>query len=224
MLRACLTTATLAVVAGTALADDAHFDVWIYADGGRLMTGAIPEGGSLADAVQNVRVFGADLGEDAPNFAAEPGFDALDGSFTPGTTISFNIRGPVREWNGSDFFTVSGSTISLDYGPASATTPLTDIVTPGFGWTVDDNGGMHEHPSYTLNDPSDGIFLLSLEFASTQAGLASSQPFWIVFNNNLDEASHDAAIGWVEENLVPAPGAAALFAIAVGFASRRRRS
>ncbi len=198
-------------------------DVWVYLDAGRLHTGLISEDGLIREP--DVRVFGAEFGgAGIPDFADEPGFQAPDGSFLPSSKIGFNILRALRSWNGSDFGAVSAATITMSFGPLTATTPGTDILTPGFDLTIDDQGGLHDHPDYTLNSPAGmGIYLLELEFTTDLAGVGTSAPFWIVFNNGMDEAEHDAAIEWVEENLVPAPGAACLLAFGALTTLRRRR-
>ena len=51
------------------------------------------------------------------------------------------------------------------------------------------------------NDPQAGVYLVELELYSTDGAVESSEPFWIVFNNEASEEDHEAAIEWVEENL-----------------------
>jgi hypothetical protein len=58
----------------------------------------------------------------------------------------------------------------------------------------------------------------------TGGGFAESDSFYIVFNQNSDEAVHDAAIDYVREFIVPAPGAAGLLAVSGLVAMRRRRA
>ena len=71
-----------------------------------------------------------------------------------------------------------------------------------------------------MANPLAGIYLAS--FTVSAAGLSTSETFYVLFNLGSDEAEHDAAIEWVESNLIPAPGALALLGLA-GLASRRRR-
>ena len=54
-------------------------------------------------------------------------------------------------------------------------------------------------------------------------GYANSDSFYIVFNLGLDDEVFEESVEWVEGNLVPAPGAIAMLAIA-GLAGRRRRN
>lgn len=211
---------TLAALCGVAFADgkEPHADVEIRTANGRLVTGTLDEGAFVLE-----RVFASELGEVVPNITDEPGFDAADGTLVPGTSLGFNIMDAVRVWNGSDFDTISDSTMTLSFLTLEATSSTTpgEVVT-GFNFLVDANGGMHDHPAFILNSPAtDGVYLLELQF--TGGGFADSDSFWIVFNQNSDEAIHDVAIDYVREFIVPAPGAAGALALAgVAFARRRR--
>jgi hypothetical protein len=207
-------TASIAVASGR---DEAHSDVEIRTDNGRLITGTLDEGMFVRE-----RVFASELGEVVPNIADEPGFDAEDGTLTPNTSLGFNLMNSLRVWNGSDFDTNSDSTMTLSFLTLEATTSSTlgETVT-GFNFLVDEFGGMHDHPAFILNAPaSTGVYLLEMQF--TGGGFADSESFYIVFNQNEDESVHDAAIDYVREFIVPAPGAAGLL-IASGLVAMRRR-
>jgi hypothetical protein len=206
---------------------ESHFDIWLRADAGRLVTGSISEDGAPLNEVH--RVFGADFGEDPlfPFAAFDPGiqFFSDDPAFTD-AEFSFDIRAGLRLWNG-DGFSAAAETLTIAYGPASVTTGLG--YTPGFSFFADSDGDLHDHFDFILSgpglagiDPSPGIYLVELGMRCVSPALIETDPFWIVFNLAEDEAGHDAAIGWVEQNLVPAPGATALMALAA-FARRRRR-
>lgn len=217
-----------ALVAGASGALAHEGDVGVSTYNGRLVTSLIDEGGTLAGGIDRERVFGSEFGEAGiPNFSDEPGFytDVL----TPGTTVGFNILDAVRLWNGSDFSQVSPTsmTISEDSG-----VPGTMEVTSGAGFVAgfefieaDQNGFFDDHPDFLLDAPAgqgEGIYLLALELTSNNAN--NSRPLWIVFNNGMDEEDHDAAIEWVVENVVPAPGAVGLAMIAGAAGIRRRRA
>ncbi len=177
--------------------------------------------------VPGQRVFGSELGELFLNFTDEPGFDSLPGTFVPGSTITFNVIGALRQWDGSVFSNVTpAERISIGFGPVTPVqTPLTDVVTPGFGIAVASNGEWHRHLEYTLQAPAaDGIYLLQLTLAGNTPSAQESLPFWLVFNQNRPEVEHDAAIEWANATLVPTPSAAGLMILAGTFASRRRRA
>ncbi|MFO0857332.1 MAG: hypothetical protein U0640_08265 [Phycisphaerales bacterium] len=199
-------------------------DVGLGIENNRIVTGLFDNGAFTPGQ----RVFGADFGELFPNFTDEPGFDSLPGTFPVGSSIRFNVLGGSRVWNGTEFgSTIPADQISIGFGPATPVlTPLTDVLTPGFSLAVESTGEWHRHLEYTLQSPAtDGVYLLAMTLTGDHVSMQESLPFWYVFNQNQDEAVHDAAIDWVNENLVPTPGASGLLFGAGGvFAARRRRS
>lgn len=213
----------VAMAATTVMADEEHYDIWLAHAEGRLTIGAVNEEGTETTA--GVRVFGAELGEAGiPNFADEPGMQSPDGTFLLGARVQLNILRAVRSWNGVDFSSVSDSTITLDFGPATMVSPTTDVFTSGFSLVADEEGGIHDHPSFTLNSPGlSGIYLLEMSISAPDGEYSDSLPFWIVFNNGLAEADHELAIEWVEQNLVPAPAVLPLMTAGLFGVRRRRR-
>ena len=184
-----------------------HFDVWLLVGDEKLSTGAISEDGEpLADAA---RVFGAEFGEEPtePFVADEPGFQLDDGTVAPGTPFGINIVQAVQGWNGAGFDDVT-ETVSLEFGPQSVSSGAG--FAPGFVFTADGAGGFHDHFEIILEgadgaDPTPGVYLivLSLEFAN--GSLLPTRPFYFVMNLDQTEDDHDAAMDWVETNLVPLP-------------------
>lgn len=213
VLPACIASAALGQV---------HQDIYVGLAGGAVTIGGISEDGSVISP--GVRVFGADLGEAGiPNFADEPGMQSPDGTFAAGTSLRLNVGRAVRQWNGTDFLDMSSATFTIAFGPASFVTPATDSIVQGFSLVADDEGGLHDHPDYTLNGGGDGIYLLEMFVDSASGDYGASDRYWIVFNNNLDEDDHDLAIDWVNDNLVPTPGVLPVLAGGLLLASRRRR-
>lgn len=229
-----LTLSATLVASSSAFAfDDEHFDIWLQPVGSTIVTGSITEGtpGTPISAIE--RVFGAELGEDIafPYSAFEPGFQSLAGPLTAGMVWSFNIVSTLQVWNGSGYNTAS-ETMTIDFGPASATTGAGFV--NGFSFTGFADGLMHDHFDFTLNPdsplagaaPADGIYLLTLEFLGVNGAIsyAASDPVFLVFNLNMDERDHEAAIEWTQQNLVPAPGVLAMIALTgvLGMRSRRR--
>lgn len=199
-----------------------HSDIYVGLANNQFVTGAIAEDGSFI--TPGVRVFGADLGEAGiPNFSDEPGMQSPDGTFPGGTALRLNVGRAVRQWNGANFLDMSAATFTIGFGPASIETPATDSIVQGFSLVADADGGLHDHPDYTLNNGGDGIYLLELFIDSPTGAHGASDRYWIVFNNNMDEETHDAAITWVNDNLVPTPGALPVLAAGVMMAARRRR-
>jgi len=212
----------VAVCAGTtmAVAGPGHAgDITLTISGGKMFTAIVPEGGGTAEAQ---RVFASEFFDVAGFvFADEPGYEIDDGTLTPGSGLFLTMRKAVRSWNGSDFSTIAAQTITASFGPNSITSNLTDVATSGLLLPVDAAGGLHDHPEVYLNNAFAGIYLLELELSS-DAGLESTDPFWIVYNYGAEEADHDAAIEWVNSTLVPGPGSLALVGLGL-FATRRRR-
>jgi hypothetical protein len=154
------------------------------------------------------RVYGAELGEIIPNEVDEPGFDSLPGTFPSGSSIRFSILDSLRKWDGSGFDMIPAETLSVRFGSSLGpiTTPSTPAIADGFNLNVASNGSWHRHYDFVLNSPaSAGIYLLQLQLSSSNAGIASTDPFFIVFNQNDTELNHDAAIEFVRSLTVPEP-------------------
>lgn len=207
----------LAGLAAPALAHEG--DVGLKIVNGQIVTGKVEND----VVIPGERAFAAEFGTLAPGYADDPGLFAEVGAFEAGSGLGFNILKAVRSWTGSDFSTLSSSAIRIEYGPNSVTTPGSDVTVAGFAFPVPGSGGFDEHWDFYIDPNTQGIYLLEVELWSTSAGVGKSDPLWFVFNNGEDELLHDEAVEWVEENLVPAPGAMALMGAAGVFASRRRR-
>ncbi|MFZ4573311.1 MAG: hypothetical protein ACOYN0_02870 [Phycisphaerales bacterium] len=163
---------------------------------------------SVTDAAirTNDRVYLADFGELAANFTDEPGFDCIPGTFAPGSALGFTAHGALQKWNGSGF-AIAEERLEIGFGGVlSALTPLDNSDVFGFSLPVGANGQWHRHLEYTLQAPAtDGAYLLALSLASSDTGLAPSEVFYIVFNQNLNELQHDKAAQWVRDNLLLQP-------------------
>jgi hypothetical protein len=178
-------------------------DIFLDVRGGAIVTGAVLPGGQIESPV---RAFAGEFGDSGtPNFTSNPGFDCFPGTFAPGTRIGFNILDQLTVWNGGGFEPTGGETLRISFLTLNVTTGTGPM--PGFDLAVQSDGGFHRHLSFTLNSDGSGntdpgIYLLALELYSTDPEVAASQPFWIAFNDLDTAASHDAALAWVEENLV----------------------
>jgi hypothetical protein len=207
-------TALVAAPAFAQIEGDVHFTV----ESGKITIGLIAEDES--STVPGLRVFFGELGLDIPNVGTDPGWLALDGTFAASTPLSFDFLGSLKRWNGSSF-SAAAETMTLAFGPANATTPAADSFAPGFALNTDDEGGLHDHPSFTLNAPaSDGIYLLPLQFSAP--GLTASDPVWMLWGQNASESDIAAAYDYSLAN-IPAPTTLALAAIGVAATTRRRR-
>jgi hypothetical protein len=210
-------------LAAPAFAHPEHGDIWLYPLNGQLRTGLISE--DETETTPNVRVFFAEFGEDVPNFADEPGWLSPDGTWSGEGSLTFTITRALRQWNGFDFSTIADSRIEMTFGPLGpVATPLTDTPVNGFALPIDDEGGIHDHPDYLLTGPAaSGIYLLELVFAVDTDNVSPSLPVWILFGQNAEEETIDAAYDWAVAN-VPSPGASILLAGGALVGLRRRRS
>ncbi len=206
-----------------------HYDCYIYTEDGRIKTGAILEEdagipGGPDTFVERVRVFGAEMGEEFPDFTDEPGYDGEASSFPIDPTLAFRVHGALRQWDGAGFDAASSSTLTIEYLANTLDTPagLGDVV-DGFSFDPQIDGTYHLHFDYTLNDPQAGIYLLLLSlYTPTDLSLEESKVYAFVFNNGLDEVKHEAAIH-AAYAYIPAPGPAfALGALSL-VPTRRRR-
>lgn len=232
----------ISIVAMSASARAQHSDVRPHVRDGRIVTGAFDD--STSTFIEEARVFGYDFGEviGDPFFAADPGFNAAAGSGLPADSqVRFNILGDLQYWSGSGDVVFGGmpggETLRLSLGAQSrrAGAGTGEIAAFSLG-TVGAAGTLHVHLNSFLQgsdgnaDPSDGfppaegIYLVPLELVSSDAGVADSLPFWVVFNNGLSEEAHDRAIGYVESSVVPEPGAGLMMLGVVGLVLRRRRA
>ncbi len=150
------------------------------------------------------------------NFTNDPGVDSLPGVLVPGMGIGFDVVAALREWDGTDFDTISDDTVSVrDGGVIVATTPPADSVVNGtiFGTADNDAGAVfHHHVQFFLNYPSttpvDGVWLFQWELWTDEPGIGSTGPAYVVFAQGSGTAQIDDAIAWVEDNLLAAPCAA----------------
>jgi hypothetical protein len=208
--------ALAAAPAAAGVVKEPHLDIWVTAAGGTLVTGGWDhETGEVVEA--SLRVFEGELGLDPifPFSGDEPGI----GSDLVGTTLTVSLSPTLGAWDGSGF-AFSTSMLTASYGGQVATTGSGG----SFSFLV--SAGLDLHPEFTMtdpgtSDPSNGIYLASFRVGS--AGYAQSDAFWIVFNLGMPEADHEAAVEWVEANLVPAPGALAALAVAAVTARSRTR-
>lgn len=258
MLRfASLALLTLTFLTAPALADEGHKDIWPYLNGGMIVSGSVEvdevdEGNSIF--TQNVNVFGADLDDtfgvgvgDAPGLFA-PHDDIPEGTLDPNTTIGYNVRGPLRDWTGTEFDLVNVSSNfivievgDIDEGAGLATGPFVTPDTNGSSidalrFETNAEGELHAHGLFTLQGDNTigsgtpataGIYLMEIELVyGSGASLLVSDPIWIVYNFGLTEDEHELAEDWVVENLanpIPEPTSLALLGLGAVALMRRRR-
>ncbi len=208
-----------ACLATQAQADEEHYDIGVWNNNGVLQTGGWDHDTETL-AVSSLRVFEAEFGEDPtfPYAIDEPGIGgaAADVGLSEGSSIVLSLTSGLSVWNGSGF-TSSSTTMDVSYGPNT----VNSIAGGDLSFLVADD--YDYHPIFSIDSSSiSGSYLL--EFSVSVDGLTSSDPFWIVFNLDMDEEAYEESVEWVEGNLVPAPGAIGLLAMAGLASSRRRRN
>lgn len=199
-LRNCLIGSLLFARANVARAQDV--DVVFSGASGALRITPGPDG----------LVFNGPLGETIPFYGDEPGFISENNSLPGNTPVSFNVLASLLYWNGTQFTTVPAGE-NLEMFDATFGTPLIDITQssgaqPGFVLhNTDPNGFIHNHPGRYLqtpggDDPAVGGYGTLLQLIVP--GLTPSEPFIIMYNNGLDDASfHDGIVA--AANYLPEP-------------------
>lgn len=191
-------------LAANADARQAHFDVHVSVEQGRLATGGIDVDSGMV--VPGVRAFAGEFGE-FMNGTNDPGFVASAGTFTQGTLVAFDILDALRKWDGEDFDAIPTERLTISLGVNSRQTPIAgDELVDGFNFVqAGAGGGFHQHINFFLGSPASmGVYLLKLRLR-VSAGADPSDPFYIVFNQNDAEENHDAAIEYVETVLLAPP-------------------
>lgn len=177
------------------------------------------------------RVFGGALSVVAGvAFGDEPGYGAPSGTFTAPGAVRFHLTAPIQAWDGSAFV---GSSVRLqiedDAGSFSIWSPQSNLDPASTFELPVGTSQVHQHYSNYLfaadqtSLPGTGVYLASMFVDAPGLNLSASPTFWIVFNFGADEATHEAAIAWANDVLVPAPDLApALLALPLMVRRRRR--
>lgn len=225
----CVFALSAGMLSAAALADG--LDIGIRNVAGKLQTISVTdEPPNQIFGTEELRVFPVDLTFDAIDSvvkAEEPGLASQD-STVLGRSLRIDILKAARVWNPvTGVFDATSQQLSTGKLPAFPffNTPATDTTVATNTFVVSDDF----HFDWVLNGATSstgqGIYLVELQLIDTSASgsLASSLPYWAVFNYGLDENEHDAAVDYVANNLVPAPGGVLLAATGLAFGLRRRR-
>jgi hypothetical protein len=152
------------------------------------------------------RVFGATFGDTGvARFTSNPGFEALPGTFATGTRLGFTPRSGLLRFTGSAVEPVAFERLEIKFLTLASVVGPDPV--PGFSLAVQSNGGWHRHLNFRLfaesgKLPSSGLYVVEFELYSTDGVTLPSQPFWIVFNDGKPATELNAALAWVESNLV----------------------
>jgi hypothetical protein len=187
-----------------------------------------------------------------PEYLSGPGlaygYDQVDGgarAFASGFRFELNLIDGLQWWNGAAFvdpgleeieaFRSSGSAITNDM-----LTAVTPARMPYGNVSATYNAGAHSSASFRMlgNGSSstvegdNGVYLLSMNYASTEPGLAASEPFYFLLHKNADDSDVAAAVSGLLSSAdidpsflqyVPEPGSALLMTLCAGALWIRRR-
>lgn len=170
-----------------------------------IVDGAISTSAFDGAALSAERVFGTTFGDTGvPRFTSNPGFEALPGTFTPGSRTGFTPRTGLARFTGAGLEPVTVERLEIKF------LTLVSVVGPepvaGFDLAVQSNGGWHRHLNYRLfaeggKLPSSGIYVVEMEFYSTDGVTLPSEPFWLVLNDGASAGDFANALAWVADNL-----------------------
>ncbi len=155
-------------------------------------------------------------------FASSPGYvseDIVGLNINPGDIIYYNIHSDLLYWDGSAFTApVSGTQITIDNNGISPNTVITTSsgeqlgdagTVTNFIGTADGAGNFHVHVrSYFLDDgsggdPDFGIYGYLMSLGTDEAGVADSDPYYLVFNYGMLETEYENALIEFENLLTP---------------------
>jgi hypothetical protein len=180
-----------------------------------------------------------------PEYLSGPGiaygFDQVDGgprAFASGQHFELNLIDGLQRWDGSAFNDPGLEQIEA-FRSSGSPAVTNDSLTPGSPATLaysnvsaTYNAEAHSSASLRLlgdgsspTAPSDdGVYLLSMTYGSSEAGLNDSDPFYFVLHKNAPAADVAAAVGslgiapW-KVQYVPEPGATVLLAVGAAWLS-----
>lgn len=209
MKHAMLIISIIVLSHGQALAQHAG-DIFVDVIDNQIRTGAVSANQTVTSPVH---VFAAEFGDSGfPTFTANPGFFAFPATFQTGTRLGWDAVDAFQVWNGTGFEPTGGETLLVSF--SSLDFVVGNAPVAGFDLAVQSDGAFHKHLSFFIQGdgalpPEAGVYLLNLEMYSTDPGLGTSDPFWIVFDYQAP-GQHDAAIQWVVDHLAPSVCAADL--------------
>ncbi|MDZ4828592.1 MAG: hypothetical protein SGJ09_00150 [Phycisphaerae bacterium] len=169
----------------------------------KIQTNGIDNQGEI---VANLRIFAADFGDSGfPQFTANPGFDALPSTFTPGTRVGFHAPEGFLVFSGEALAPVSTERLNVKF--LTLQVNIGAAPSAGFDLAVQANGGWHRHLSYTISDttlplPVPGIYVLPMTLYSTDPSVLESDLFWMVFDYQMGQEAQDDAMTWIASHLL----------------------
>lgn len=176
------------------------------------------------------RYFEAEFGTTGilDRYAEEPGFESFPDFIGSNDQITFNLL-PSRfgtyltAWdpisntiltNHDYSLTIDSDSFSLDVTASSGGSQVLGSAAA--------NGYFHAHPDVLLSaNAPQGAYGLLMTLQTDAAGIENSEPFWVIFNYDLDEATFENGVAAMIG--VPEPGAGLVWLGLVFAAGLRRR-
>ncbi|MBI1302230.1 MAG: hypothetical protein GC172_00300 [Phycisphaera sp.] len=196
-----LSASVLAACCAASLAAQHIGDINLTVDDGAIHTGA-----TTATGVEAERVFGATFGDTGvARFTSNPGFEAAPGTFATGSRVGFTPRTGLLRFTGSAVEPVANERLEVKF--LTLVSVLGAEPVPGFDLAVQSNGGWHRHLGFRLfaakgSLPPSGIYAFELELYSNDGVTLPSAPFWLVLNDGRSTEELEAAVAWIDANLV----------------------
>ena len=165
-----------------------------------------------------------------------PGIAYGVGGFATGVTIRESFADGLKLFDGTSLVDPGSAQVQGLRGSItapSATLATTDVgpfASFAFATTAADTSSSHKQVYWRLlgdgvtsnSSSPDGVYVVTLQVSTTQAGVESSDPFYVLFTKNASQGQIDAATGYVS-TLVPEPAASLPLAGVCLLAGGRRR-
>ncbi len=243
-LKVFLSASLFTTIAFSSAAAAQHADMLLIRDQqGNLLTGQYSFDQNLIIDT-DTRVYEGEF--DTFGVSDEPGFNALSASNIPdgfnaldgNTAVSFTanafaVGGATANlfyWDGHgdvDFVT-STNTLTVSKAPSNVFSSLldgSDSDVAGFDIEATSaDGFLHKHIDFALSDISNNAGGFYLWAFTLHHGSDSADSIFFVHGfDTHDENAHEAAVDWVNTNLVPAPGSLSALLGLAAMVTRRRR-
>lgn len=196
-------------------------------------------------------VYPLELGEGGiygPNGVGHPGINHEAGTYrdpytdldsitltgtglNPSSQLDFTVTRDALVWNNAaDAFDAitTGERVRFTLGINNVTSYASGTTAQNLWVPFSSGDELHSHlitqllDSSNGNSPAVGVYLVEGQITTNQAGIADSDPFYMVLNYGADEAVHEAAIHHVEDHMIPEPASMAL--LGLGAVAVRRRA
>jgi len=171
-----------------------------------------------------------------PNAAypfAGPGIATALGGFVTDSRVSLTFTDGLMLWNDSEFIDPGDEQIDAYRGVTHIAGAVTSDTGPYQSFSfppITNSADEHQYAFFRLlgdgltpDSPSDdGVYLLSLQLSTNQAGILSSDPYFYLLNKNATAQEAAAALDYVNTHILPEPSTLALLTMSVLLLRRSR--